>query len=78
MNLQSQETENSQYNDKAMEKRTIANAGDNQSQEKHLKDIPKSGAEQVKSSRRQAIKRFTSYAAPAMIALITADEAMAS
>ena len=32
----------------------------------------------VKPSRRQAIKRFAAYTAPAMIALITAKEAKAN
>ena len=51
-----------------------------ESQSKHAdsKNSLGAGAGQVKSSRRQAIKRFTSYTAPAMIALISANKAAAA
>jgi hypothetical protein len=49
------------------------------SRQTDLKCSPEpSGVGQVKSSRRQAFKRFASYTAPAMIALISANEALAS
>jgi hypothetical protein len=44
----------------------------------HKSSPEESGVGQVKSSRRQAFKRFASYTAPAMIALISANEALAS
>jgi hypothetical protein len=44
-----------------------------------LKNSPEeSEVRQVMSSRRQAFKRFASYTAPAMIALISANEALAT
>ena len=53
-------------------------AGSDLSIQSDLKNSPESEAGQIKSSRRQALKRFASYTAPAMIALITANEALAS
>lgn len=53
-------------------------AGSDHSKQNALKNSPESGVGQIKSSRRQALKRFASYTAPAMIALITANEALAS
>ena len=44
----------------------------------HKSSPEESGVGQVKSSRRQAFKRFASYTAPAMIALISANEALAT
>jgi hypothetical protein len=55
-----------------------ASAGSDLSIQSDLKNSPESEAGQIKSSRRQALKRFASYTAPAMIALITANEALAS
>ena len=54
------------------------NAGTNPSKQDDSKNSLESGAGQVKFSRRQAIKRFTSYTAPAMIALISANKASAA
>ena len=53
-------------------------AGSDPSRQTDLKNSPESEVGQVKSSRRQAFKRFASYTAPAMIALISANEALAS